>query len=311
MADGAPILFLVFNRPETTARVFEAIRAARPARLYVAADGPRKSRKGEDARCAQTREIATAVDWPCELKTLFRDDNLGCRNAISSAISWFFEHEPEGVILEDDCLPDASFFSYCAELLERYRDDERVMVISGDGSAPFEFASDNSYLFSSFPLIWGWATWRRAWRHYDFEAFRKGPWSDVIASVSENAAFRERRETLCRATAEGEIDTWDYVWSFTVWSQSGLSVIPRSNLISNIGFGADATHTTESVNPRAALPTVPIRTPLTHPSRMFANAAFDASVIRHVHGIGPPRTLRTRLEKKWRKLTGSTAKAAH
>lgn len=303
MAFDTPILLLVFNRPDTTARVMEAVRAAQPSRLYVAADGPRASRKDEAVRCLETRRIATAIDWPCEVKTLFRDENLGCREAISGGISWFFEHETEGVILEDDCVPDRSFFAYCSELLERYRDDQRVMVISGDGSTPHTFQDDASYLFSSFPLIWGWATWRRAWRHYNFEAFRMGPWADVIASVSENNQFRERREAICRATASGEIDTWDYVWSFTVWSHSGLSVIPRSNLISNIGFGADATHTTQIANPRAALPTFAIRTPLRHPARVFADPSFDASVIRHIHGIAAPRTLKARLQKKWRKLT--------
>src|SRR5690349_2048344 len=126
------ILFLVFNRPETTARVFEAIRAAQPPRLYVAADGPRASRIGESERCDLTRRIASAVDWPCDITTLFRAANLGCKNAVSSAISWFFEHEEEGVILEDDCLPDPSFFRYCDELLAHYRDDTRIGLISGN-----------------------------------------------------------------------------------------------------------------------------------------------------------------------------------
>jgi len=121
----SPVLFLIFNRPDTTTRVFEAIRAARPERLYVAADGPRMTREGEAERCAEARRIATAVDWPCEVKTLFRETNLGCRAAVSGAITWFFEHEEEGIILEDDCLPDPSFFPYCTELLAHYRDTGR------------------------------------------------------------------------------------------------------------------------------------------------------------------------------------------
>ena len=144
----APALFLVFNRPDTTARVFEALRAARPARLYVAADGPRPNREGEAARCDDVRRIATQVDWPCKVTTLFRDRNLGCRIGVSTAIDWFFEHEEEGIVLEDDCLPSTSFFPYCAELLARYRHDERVMCVSGDNFQLGREVTQYSYYFS-------------------------------------------------------------------------------------------------------------------------------------------------------------------
>src|SRR5262249_47548369 len=162
-----PVLFLVFNRPETTARVMEAIRAAGPERLYVAADGPRDSKTGEAEHCAEVRQLAMNVDWPCDVRTLFRDRNLGCRRAVSSAITWFFEQEPEGIILEDDCLPSFDFFPYCAELLERYRDDERVMAICGSAYADVSSDYPHSYYFSYYADMWGWATWRRAWLHYD------------------------------------------------------------------------------------------------------------------------------------------------
>src|SRR5262249_28027120 len=150
-----PVLFLVFNRPETTARVMEAIRAVCPKRLYVAADGPRKGKSGEADRCAEARRIATRVDWPCQVRTLFREGNLGCRDAVSGAITWFFECESEGIILEDDCLPSIDFFRYCAELLERYRDDERVMAICGSAYADVPSDYPSSYYFSYYADMWG------------------------------------------------------------------------------------------------------------------------------------------------------------
>lgn len=162
-----PVLFLVFNRAHTTVRVFEAIRQARPARLYVAADGPRPVREGEAERCAEVRRIATNVDWDCEVHTLFRDENLGCRHAVSSAITWFFVYEEEGIILEDDCIPNQSFFLYCAELLERYRDDERIMCITGDNFQKTMEGYPFGYYFYIYNHCWGWASWRRAWSHYD------------------------------------------------------------------------------------------------------------------------------------------------
>jgi hypothetical protein len=160
------VLFLVFSRPHLTAQVMATIRAAQPKRLYVAADGPRK-RPGEDELCNEARRIATEVDWPCEVRTLFRDTNLGCRVGVSTAMDWFFEHEKEGIILEDDCVPSQSFFPYCAELLDRYRDDARIMCISGDNPRARPVQRRESYVFSRYPLIWGWATWQRAWRLYD------------------------------------------------------------------------------------------------------------------------------------------------
>ena len=159
----SPVLFLVFNRPETTRRVFEAIRTAKPSRLYIAADGPRLEREGERANCEEVRKIALEVDWECDVKTLFRDENLGCKRAVSEGISWFFEHEDEGIILEDDCLPDRSFFSFCKDLLERYRHDTRIMVISGVNFQQGRKRTEYSYYFSIYPHCWGWATWRSAW----------------------------------------------------------------------------------------------------------------------------------------------------
>ena len=161
------VLFLVFNRPETTKQVFEAIRQAKPPRLYVAADGAREGKPGESERVEQVRQIATEVDWPCEVKTLFRDKNLGCKQAVSSAIDWFFDNEEQGIILEDDCLPHPDFFTFCETLLKRYATDERVWVITGDNFQDGQKRGDGSYYFSRYNHVWGWASWRRAWSKRD------------------------------------------------------------------------------------------------------------------------------------------------
>jgi hypothetical protein len=268
----SPILFLVFNRPESTARVFEAIRAAQPPRLYIAADGPRASRAGESERCALTREVASAVDWPCSVSTLFRATNLGCKNAVSSAIGWFFEHENEGVILEDDCLPDRSFFRYCDELLAHYRDNPRIGLISGDN---FQFGKTHgasSYYFSRYAHVWGWASWRRVWQHYDLDcanwpAFRDGEGLERIPGISRRE-IRYWRSIFDRVSAN-QIDTWDYQLVLAMWSHQMLSVLPQQNLVSNIGFGTEATHTS-TVSKFANLPVTPIRFPLQHPTSLAA-----------------------------------------
>ncbi len=163
----SPVLFLVFNRPDSTRKVFDAIRSARPPKLYITADGPRPDRPAEAKLCSEVRAIASAVDWPCEVKTLFRESNLGCKAGVSSGITWFFSHEDEGIILEDDVLPVPTFFNFCDEMLERYRDDARVSMISGCNLISNHFSPKQSYFFSRYNLIWGWATWRRAWQHYD------------------------------------------------------------------------------------------------------------------------------------------------
>lgn len=284
----SPVLFLVFNRPDTTARVFEAIRRAQPPRLYVAADGPRAARAGEQERCEAVRRIAIAVDWPCELATLFRERNLGCKRAVSSAISWFFEHEPEGIVLEDDCLPDASFFPYCDELLDRYRDDPRVMCISGDNFISSVWTPEDSYYFSRYQHIWGWATWRRAWASYDVDMaeWRNGRGSAVV----EARLPGEPRAVAywCRlfdAVANGRIDTWDYQWMYACFRECGLSCMPASNLISNIGFGEGATHTVSPESKQANLCVSPLPIALRHPESVEPRIEADRWTSEHVFGL--------------------------
>ena len=178
-----PILFMIFNRPDTTARVFERIRGIKPSRLFVSADGPRLQKPDEAEQCIQARAVIQKIDWECEVKTKFSDKNQGCKMGVNSAINWFFEHVDEGIILEDDCLPDISFFPFCQTLLELYRNDERIMHIGGSNFQDGKLRDDGSYFFSGINHIWGWATWKRAWKQYDVQI-------RSLPSLRNNEIFR-------------------------------------------------------------------------------------------------------------------------
>lgn len=235
-----PILFLVFNRPDSTRRVFEEIRVARPRRLYIAADGPRGGKPGEAERCAEVRRVASEIDWECEVRTLFRNENLGCRRAVSGAITWFFEHEEAGIILEDDCLPSQHFFEFCAFALERWKDDTNVMHIGGHVviNRPGTAAVGQSRLVP----IWGWATWRRAWSLFDSEMERV----DLLDKLPLQSWYRSQAKNVYRAIRsihDNKTDAWGARWALSVVSREAFSILPSVNLISNIGFGDEATHT--------------------------------------------------------------------
>jgi hypothetical protein len=239
-----PILLLLFNRPGLTARVFESVRTLRPSKLYVAADGPRTEKKGEWRLCAETRKVLEQVDWECKVETLLRDENLGCGRAVSEGIDWFFRHEEEGIILEDDCLPDPSFFPFCAEILTRFRDNPEVGTVSGDNFFPPALHSAQPYHFSKYVQIWGWATWRRFWKLYDFHL--EGPlaeWEDIIRRVNPNENQAKYWIQVFKALRSGLIDTWDYQVMFSAWRAGLVHIYPGKNLIVNLGYGADATHT--------------------------------------------------------------------
>ena len=244
------VLFLIFNRPDTTAEAFERIRAARPSRLYVAGDGARRDREGELERVAKARVIATDIDWPCEVKTLFRDENLGCKRAVSGALDWFFAQEEEGIILEDDCVPDPSFFQFCEEMLERYREEESVATISGNNFVSRGPRDANRYFFSRYFHCWGWATWRRGWELY--RANLKG-WPEWHASEEFRKWLPRREEQaywsrIFDRVHAGEIDSWAYPFLGSLWMAGKVSIQPGVNLVENIGFGEDATHTSGSSN---------------------------------------------------------------
>lgn len=259
------IAFFVFNRPDVTRRVLARIASARPDRLFLVADGPRPDRAGEAEAVAQVREIVACVDWPCEVHRNFATENLGCRTRMSSGIDWVFSLVEEAIILEDDCLPDPSFFPYCQELLERYRHDTRVMHIGGSNFLADKLEFTDSYHFSKYPHIWGWATWRRAWRCYDV---RMSSWPKFVSAGLLKRPCPGHREraywtAMFQSMYGGVIDTWDYQWIYACWEQNGLAILPAVNLVSNIGGGEMATHTKQR-QWFMGLPTTPLTITL-HP----------------------------------------------
>ncbi|HEX8161041.1 MAG TPA: hypothetical protein VF538_04170 [Pyrinomonadaceae bacterium] len=278
-----PVAFIIFNRPDVTARVFAEIARARPPKLLVVADGPRADRPGEREACRAARAVVERVDWDCEVLTNFSDVNLGCRGRVSSGITWVFEQVEEAIILEDDCVPDPTFFRYCDELLEKYRDDERVPMICGSSFLP-EKPATHSYYFSRYGHVWGWATWRRAWGHYDvslaaWPELRGTTWlEDVLGEPAAAAYWRERFD----ATYAGQVDTWDYQWFFTCWAQNGMAVLPSINLVTNVGFGEDATHTKTAVSTMSYLPAGAIPFPLRHPRYMVRSREDDQLAFRRI-----------------------------
>lgn len=283
MNKKVPVLFLVFNRPEPTRKVFQAIRAYQPDRLYVAADGPRPHKEGEIERCAEVKEIASKVDWPCQVYTKYREKNLGCGLAVSEAITWFFEMEEMGIILEDDCLPEPAFFPFCAELLERYKYDRRIMQIDGSNYLYNGLESGQySYHFSKFGSIWGWASWRRAWDLYDIEMsdlqhlITSGTFSHIFEHKEEERTILKELSSI----VDGRVDTWDYQWTYSKLVQSGLSLIPAVNMIQNLGFGQMATHTFDINDKRKFVPVGNVSYPLKHPGFVIRDVEADARFFR-------------------------------
>ena len=238
------VLFLVFNRLDTTKQVFEAIRQAKPPRLYVAADGARTNKEGEADKAQAVRDyIMQNVDWECEVKTLFQEDNLGCKYAVSGAIDWFFENEEMGIILEDDCLPSQSFFWFCEELLEKYKENMRVGQISGDNFQKGIKRGVADYYFSIYGHIWGWASWANRWKNYDVD-LNSFDDAKFIEEVFDKKSNKKYWIDIFKKMKAAAIDTWDYQWTFTLWKAGQLTILPNTNLIENIGFSEDATHTT-------------------------------------------------------------------
>jgi hypothetical protein len=291
-----PVAFFIFRRPDTTEKVFEAIRQAKPSKLFVVADGPRPDRPGEAEKCAAARAIIERVDWECEVLKNYSDINLGCKHRVASGLSWVFEKVEEAIILEDDCLPHLTFFRFCEELLDYYRDDKRIMAISGDNSRRIgQRRTEDSYYFSHWTVIWGWATWKRAWQHYDvtmklWPLVKEGNW---LRDILRNERALKIWDKIFTLVYDGKIDTWDYQWKFTCWLQSGINIISNVNLISNCGFTAEATHT-KTPNPlRSNAPLEAMNFPLQHPPFVIGDTQIEEITLKQDYP-----DLLSRIEKK-------------
>ena len=295
---STPVLFLTFNRPDTTQQVFSEIRQAQPPRLYVAADGPRSENPSEATRCELVRSITTNVDWDCEVKTLFRDQNLGCRLAVSQAISWFFENEPEGIILEDDCLPSQSFFWFCQELLELFRNDQQVGAICGFYSNELDYTPDASYFFSRYLRVWGWAGWRRSFEGYDsnFKNLieNNNTWQREMFN-HKDVLLKKYFQQMFDQVANGEIDTWDTQLQYLLWQKKQRVIVSSKNLIQNIGWiqGAHA----QKKDHNHELPTSEIEFPLTNPEIVERDVKADRIIELKSYQITKQSYLKSQLRK--------------
>ncbi|MEH2323858.1 MAG: glycosyltransferase family 2 protein [Nostoc sp.] len=244
-----PVTFIIFKRPQTTEKVFEAIRQAKPTKLFVIADGPRTDRQDEAEKCEATRAIIERVDWNCEVIKNYSDINLGCAKRVSSGLDWVFNNVEETIILEDDCIPDPTFFRLSEELLEKYRNDTRVATISAQNLQFGRKRTNYSYYFSRYNHCWGWASWRRAWQHYDLtiKLWKEVQAENLLHDILVDPKAISYWQRIFQSVYNNPTGiTWDYQWTFACWIQGSLSIIPNVNLISNVGVGVDATHFTSN-----------------------------------------------------------------
>jgi len=271
------VALVLFNRPDMTEKVFQMVREVKPRKLLLIADGPRPNHPEDAEKCAAARAVVEQVDWDCEVLRNYSDVNLGMRRREKSGFDWVFSEVEEAIILEDDTLPDPTFFRFCEELLEKYRNDTRVWLISGTN---FQFGrkrTKDTYYFGKFGFTWGWATWRRAWDFYDEEMkhwpkVRDEGWlKDILGDTKAERWWSK----LFQETYEGSISTWDYQWLLSWWLQGGLSIVPSVNLVSNLGFYPDATNTKDASSPLANIPVEPMAFPLRHPVFIVPDTAAD------------------------------------
>lgn len=279
----SPVLFMIFNRPDVTNLVFEQIKLAKPKRFYIAADGARANKPNEEILCAKTRQIINKIDWDCEVKTLFRDINLGCKNAVSGAIDWFFENEEEGIILEDDCCPSNDFFRFCDLMLEKYRDDTRIRHIGGSNLQNGIKRGDFSYYFSNLTHVWGWASWKRVWNGYDknISNYSLNDADFAFKTVFEEPILSNSWKDIFVELQNNKIDTWDYQLTIINFFNNSLSIIPNVNLIKNIGFNENATHTFDISNPYANIECSNLEKNITHPKIFLPNKEADLHTLNH------------------------------
>lgn len=285
-----PVLFIVFNRPDTTAKVFAAVREAKPSVLYIAADAPRKNNDSDIDKCRLTREITEQVDWPCTVKRLYQEQNLGCSIGPRTAFNWFFSSEKEGIILEDDCVPHPDFFQFASEMLERFRENKQIISINGSNLG-YTF-NDESYCFSRFMNMWGWATWadRAATIDYSLTQWKKvkHPLWFLYKQMRQGLFdtdinwYKYWQHKFDLTITKENITWWDWQWIFHQIVHKQISVVPAVNLISNIGFDADATHTHAADNPAANIPVAPMVFPLKHPEKIEADFIYEEHYVKWV-----------------------------
>jgi hypothetical protein len=283
-----PVALTLFNRPTETLRVFNTIREAKPLKLFLISDIGRN--KQEELQCIETRNlIESRIDWPCEVFKNYAEKNMGPKLRLSTGVTWVFEHVDRAIIFEHDCLPSQDFFRFCDELLEKYKNDERIMHISGNNfqQKNSKFLCNESYYFSHIPHIWGFATWARAWKHYDVNVSN---WpqikeSEYLKTIFHDPAVRDRWEYRFAQYYRQEVASWDGQWVFACLINNGLSINPKVNLVSNIGFD-DKAFTTKNPDHRfSQMPIEAIQFPLIHPEIISVSQQADAYTYKYVFEI--------------------------
>jgi hypothetical protein len=276
-----PIAYIIFNRPRHTRETFAAIRAQRPSTLLIIADGPRLGHPTDAERCRETREVVEQIDWPCKVLHHYAAQNMGCKRRVSSGLDWVFEQVERAIIIEDDCLPNEDFFSFCDDLLDRYEHDERVWVVTGNNFQRGQKRGEAAYYFSKYNHCWGWATWRRAWQHYRVDIPFWPTWQNTADWRNKTPDVVERKvwSNFFDRVKNNEIDTWDYQWTACVWYHGGLTATPNANLVTNLGFGPDATHTV-ATDDEQGIPSQSLG-PLTHPLQVKQDRAADRLIFAH------------------------------
>jgi len=294
-----PVVLIVFNRPDATAKVLEKIAEAKPPKLLVISDGPRPDNPLDEENCRQVRKIIEKVAWPCEVLTNYSDINLGCKMRVVTGLDWAFSIVEEAIILEDDCIPHFTFFRFCEELLGKYRNDERVAIINGTNLFLSREKNFYSYYFSIFPSAWGWATWRRVWANYDIDvkkwpALKNSNWLENI--LNDRGVLYDYWKNVFDLSYQHKTNTWDYQLIFSVWVQRALAVIPSVNLISNIGYGRNSGTHHFSIwhkwHKFSELKLKSMEFPLSHPPAIFENKKAERFLAKYAFSFFRPFLLK-------------------
>lgn len=291
-----PVVLIIFNRPHLTEQVFPRIKAAQPRQLFVIADGPRSDMPADIETCRLARQITETIDWDCDVQCNYAETNLGCRERVTSGLDWVFSQVDRAIILEDDCVPDPTFFPFCQHLLQRYSHDERVAAITGNNFQDGQWRGQGSYYFSKYFHCWGWATWRRAWQAMDLsnrfctQALRSSALDAIWDSPQEQYYWTT---TFHTALNSSNVSSWAYPWLLNCWVNHQMTIIPNHNLVTNLGFMPDSTHTT-SDHAASSLASQPLNV-LNHPLKMDREQVADQYTFKTYY-IGPNYRLKSILK---------------
>ncbi len=298
-----PVVYCFFNRFECTKQSFDRIKKSKPQKLYLISDGARTHVKNESEKVRVIRDyVLNNIDWECEVYTNFADSNMGCGRRMSSGITWVFEHEEEAIIIEDDCLVDISFFRFCQELLNRYRDNEKIKIISGYRSLEGQNTKE-SYLFSGFTEIWGWATWKRVWDKYDYDIpqWKNQKFTKYMSRLM-NVTAQSKYKYYFDCVFEHKLDTWDYQLQYQIFRDEGLTVLPKASMVRNVGFGVDATHTTEEPQGIDVNTIQEMKFPLTHPIKIERDVEYDEKLVSTQWKQDPSFVLKTAIKRTIKRI---------